>query len=149
MSSRLKRSAIGVILTISLASNVWAAPPKHLPEGTRTNNAWCFDLDESKDLLILDKSYDTCLGNSEKKDRQIKLFDKLVENTRAAVKIAESSVDVLNERNKNLYKMWKEENLKRHEAENKPNFGAWIGWGAAAVMAGVAASLAVVLAVKE
>jgi len=125
------------LIAIFLASSVQAAPPKHLPPGQRTADAWCFDLEESKTLLKLDSAHTACLEISAKREKEIENYDQLVAITKDAVKVTESSLATLKAENERLFKLWKDENLKRHEAENKPNFGAWIGWATAAVMTGV------------
>ena len=37
-----------------------------------------------------------------------------------------------------LFNLWKDENRRRHEAENRPAVGSWIAWSVAAVAAALA-----------
>ena len=69
MSKKLRQLVVGVILRISLASSAYAKP-KYLPDGERTTTAageqaWCFDLEESKELLEMDTNHFACAAENQ------------------------------------------------------------------------------------
>lgn len=68
-------------------------------------------------------------------------------NLREQIALNLEKLDTLEYENDRLFRKWKDENKKRHEAENKADY-AWIGWTAAAVLGASTLALGTVLVLK-
>ena len=140
MSKKSQRFATGVILIATcLATEVRAAPPKHLPAGSRqvSDAHWCFDLDSSRDLLIVDRNLTACLQDNALQTQKGLRAEQNVSDLTTALRLTTENVNALQGEVTHMTNLWKAENKKRHEAENMPDWGSWVGWGTAAVLAGV------------
>jgi hypothetical protein len=68
---------------------------------------------------------------------EVKHYEGLVENLYKQLKLQEENTTLLKEDRARLYEKWQTDNRLRHECENKPAFGSWVAWTAAAVMTAV------------
>jgi hypothetical protein len=121
-----------------------AEPPKHLPKETRedvgkpTERA-CYDFEGYKALLKLDNAHTACLARDKLHTEKDAKQEKVAADLRAQMKLLVDSNATLNAENERLFKLWKEENKRRHQAENKPQWGSWAGWTVAGVATAVLA----------
>ena len=106
-----------------------------------------FDLESTKELLQkLDcGAYHYRMRKVEKE----KLTGEITKNSllEATIVLYEEKQTILDGENTRLYEMWKVENKKRHESENKVGY-SWIGWTAAAVLAVTSLSFGVAFVLK-
>jgi hypothetical protein len=144
-----------IAICLAAATTTAAAdPPKHLPPGERINKGkpdekQCYTFPEFKILLKVDNALTVC--QTEKKLLEKKTQDqaKAIADLTAATKLQAASITDLKAENKRLFKLWKTENKKRHEAENKPRWGSWFGWGTAGVMTVATAILVTVIIIDD
>lgn len=130
-----------------------SVPLLELPEGKRLKTPQGtfqgYNLQEFKIILRIEADYKSW-GIQLPEYRKInKYLQQEVKNRDEQIMLMQTQMGVMSEDRERLFKKWKEENLKRHLAENKPEFGSWIAWGAAGVMTAVAAVLAGVLIARR
>lgn len=84
----------------------------------------------------------------------LNICESKTKKLQSIIDLRDQQVDLLKKNNKilkdeksRLFDRWKEENEKRHEAENKADW-SWIGWTAAGVLAVSTVTLGVVVVVK-
>ncbi len=143
---------IGVILTV-FCLNTDTSSADLLPKGERINagtpgEKQCYNLEEYKKILQITISYNNCVAANEVKDLTIVNLREQVVSLGASLALKESTVKALHDENKWLLSKWTAENKKRHEAENKPQWGTWVAWGVAAA-ATVAAGTAITIAITK
>ena len=153
MQSRIGKKSIAILaLTGCLLQGTAIAqvPPKNIPKGQRCvsegETFQCFDLDDYKELLKADVRYVKCLEHNrifETKEQKTKIQ---IFNLKKAIEIQEERTRNVEEYSNQLYILWLEENKKRHEAENEPQYGSWVLWattGTFAVTTAVLAGMAI------
>lgn len=108
----------------------------------------CYDLEGFKGLLKLDAELEGMLRLHTLLDNKVQQLEFILSNQESMLKNKSVSVVLLQNENERISNLWKQENKLRHEAENKPQAGAWLGWGLASMATFVAVVLGVTLAVK-
>ncbi|NJL54368.1 hypothetical protein HC928_03655 [bacterium] len=137
---------------------VLVAPPVHaqtyerfrLPEGTRLvvrgETYQGFDLGEYRELLHMDEDL------RQFSERLIVLQNQVTELSQAAtsltqaLRVSQSSIELLEEERTRLTELWEDENRRRHQAENRPEWD-WIPWTLSAVLAAAVVVLSIVVGV--
>lgn len=121
-------------------------PPEHIPEGHRCVSAGetfqCFDLEDYKQVLKADIRHGKCLERNEALEQKDQNARIQIFNLKKAVEIQEMRTEQVINDNRRIYQMWLEENKKRHEAENQPQYGSWLLWAATGTFAVTTAVLA-------
>jgi hypothetical protein len=128
-----------LIAILLMAGTATADPPKHLPKGERIDQGTpterqCYSATEFVQLLQLDAAHQACLKQRALLEDQNAELKTAVENLLEAAKLQAKAAEDLRADRDRMFELWKEENRRRHEAEQKPHWGSWLGWGTAAVM---------------
>lgn len=130
-----------------------AAQPKHIPAGeraaTEAGTRQCYDLAGYKTLLKFDVDYGTCLRVRDQLDEKAKLYEESAAALQKAVRVHEDSIALMQKDRDHWFDKWKDENKKRHLAENKPALGSYLAWGTAGVFAVATAVLVTVVFVDD
>lgn len=148
------RSRVGVTLIAICLAGQAVAEPQHLPQGKRITagdppaELQCYDLGGFKDLLKLDVNYASLLKEQKLLNSKIEAFGYMVDNLYDAVENQKTALKASEQQSDHLYKMWQEENLKRHRAENAPKPSTWIGWSVAGAFAVSTLVLGLIVVVK-
>lgn len=109
----------------------------------------CYDLVGFKALLKLDADYAMC------RELRRRLEDVVVHQRRAlkrkdeAIQKKDAILESCQAESQRVFDLWKDENRKRHEAEQAPRWGTWLSWGVAAVMTASTATLVTVMVLDE
>lgn len=126
---------------------------KELPDGSRIKTKdgtfQGYSLEEMKVILHIHADYRVWGKQIPLLKKQVGDLTILSMNQSHQINLSAVEAGVLRLERDTLFKKWKEENLKRHLAENKPAFGSWIAWGCVAVATTVAAVLAGILIAKK
>jgi hypothetical protein len=140
-------------LTVTCLTQTALAQPKHLPDGERINpgagdplEKQCYSSSAFIQLLELDNNHSACLKSNARLKEAEGYYKEIQLNLKKVIEAKDDNILILKKDNDRIHKMWKDENRKRHEAENKPNIGSWLGWSIAGVSTvAVAVLLAVVV----
>lgn len=120
-----------------------------LPEGRRCVvegvTYQCFNLEEYKELLRIDTDLESITEKYETSLEMISHLDEVNDSLRLQIEEKEEQISILSQERDRLFNKWKEENMLRLEAENKPALGNWVAWGTAAAEAGVILGLVLAL----
>lgn len=132
-----------ILIAISVlvaTTNLALAQPEHLPEGKRVNKGapdemQCYELEGFKTLLRLDADFSWCLKSKKKLDIKTKQQASVILSLEKIVQAKDDNILLLKKENVRLFNMWKDENKKRHRAENKTSLSTTLAWSAAGVFA--------------
>lgn len=127
------------MIAICLVAGTARAEPKHLPKGERVDQGkptekQCYSAVEFIQLLKLDNDHTTCLEQRELLSEEVAELKVATENLLEAAKLQAKAQEELQADRDKYFDLWKKENKARHECENKPHWGSWLGWGTAGVM---------------
>lgn len=129
------------------------AKPGEFPLGKRVKiegaELKCYTIPEYKKLMGLYVDLNTCTAKEVLLKQKIANLEKQAAIYNEIADLHLSSIKILTEENKRLFGLWKEENKKRHIAENKPQFGSWLSWGSAGVLAAASAVLLTVILLDD
>jgi hypothetical protein len=146
-------SALLVALVLAQPALVLARDRYRLPEGKRLKieqrTYQGYTLEEMKVLLKMDVDLEMYSKEIPKFREIIADKTELASELRKIIDAKDEQIRIVSTDKDRLFTKWAEENRKRHLAENKPNWGSWLGWTAAAAMTIVSVTLAVTLIVKE
>lgn len=138
-----------LLLVFLFPSMLIAQERYRLPDGTRTQvdgvTMQCFVFEEYRTLRLMDVELQAFYEASELWSRRLELLQERNENLTAQLLLANEAREVLQEAWTRTYEKWEEENRLRHEAQNKPNLSAAVGWGLAIVFMVVSLTLGVVV----
>ena len=131
-----------------------AEPPKHLPKGERIDEGkpteqQCYTFPEFQLLLKIDSALTACQTAKKLLEDKAEEHGAIILDLTKVISLQAASVGALQAENKRVFELWKDENKRRHEAENKPHWGSWAGWGTAGVMTAVTAILVTVILVDD
>jgi len=112
-------------------------------EGTRYQ---CFNLDEMKELLMLENELRYFETNYIQMFKKVSLLEDENRFLKGQVFSLEEDNTLLKLDRERISLKWEEENKLRLELENKPNFGNPIAWGIAGAEAGVIIALILAMA---
>jgi hypothetical protein len=137
-----------------MAMGTAAAEPQHLPKGERIDKGTpterqCYSQPEFLELLKLDNEHTTCLEQRRLLEKQTAELKSATQNLLEAAKLQAQAAEDLKADRDRLFALWKDENRRRHEAEQKPHWGSWLGWGTAAVMTVATAVLTGVVIARD
>ena len=128
------------------------AQPEHIPVGDRETvggeSLQCYDFENYKKLLIFDAAFEGCLRTNELLVERHKLEKQRSTAFEKIIALQQKSMIIIEKDNDRLFKDWKEENKKRHLAENRPMLGSYIAWSTAGAFAVATAVLSVIVIVK-
>jgi len=118
--------------------NLGTIQAQELPTGTRegvgtSNERVCYGFQDFKILLKIDQGFKDCKKQQELLKAQNTLLKEVVDTYKKVNTIQQDHISLLARRNDELFEAWKEENRKRHEAENIPQATNWLAWGIAGV----------------
>lgn len=99
----------------------------------------CLNFDEFTLLLEFEANMVECEMETDLKTEKIELLDLQVTELKLVTDLQKLTVDAMKVENERLFGLWKDENKKRHLAENKPHWGSWVGWTVAGVSTAVLA----------
>lgn len=123
-----------------------------LPQEKRVNVGGeihaCYDLPQYKELLKLDLDFQVVVNEKLILEKRLDNSLKQTELYKAAAEKQKETVDLYFAENERLYGLWKEENKKRHIAENKPMWGSWLSWGIAGAAMVATASMTTAYVLK-
>jgi hypothetical protein len=122
-----------------MATMVHADPQDHLPSGERRGASMCYDLDGFKQLLLLSAKFEAVENARAQFVEKTVVQRKIIDAYKATDHIQLDTIESLKNENSHLFDLWKDENKRRHEAENIPKWGGAVGWITAGVMTFVAA----------
>lgn len=138
---------IGKVLTSIFAILVTAssAAAEPLPQGRRVEVGremlHCFNFDEYKSLVVMNRELEAVSAEMVlDKERKV-LLSKEIDLLKGIQKVQVAQVKLFSDENERLFQLWKEENRKRHVAENKPAWGSYLAWSLAGVFAVSTATL--------
>lgn len=100
-----------------------------------------YTLEEFKILLRIHANYRNWGLQVPLLEKKSKDSESLANVRAKQLEIQDLEIDLLKRERTRLFEKWKQDNKLRHECENKPAFGNWIAWTAAAVMTAVAITL--------
>lgn len=122
-----------------------------LPLGRRcsvaTDTFQCFNLDEYRELLLMDEDLRYLNGLHSADIERIVVLTHASDELTASLEAANSSLSLLEAERLRLNALWEEENRLRHEAENRPDWN-WIPWTLAGGFAIATAVLAIIVGVQ-
>lgn len=104
-----------------------------------------FDLGGFRSLLSLDSDLYYALRENEQLRTYKLSCDTRLVALQQVLDTSSQQLDILRVERDRLYKDWREENIARHQAENKPRLGSWLGFTAAGVFGITTAVLATIL----
>ena len=144
MYKRLKTGMISIAILATANIALARIPPRGtlIHDGTEVKR--CLGVSDYKDVI---QTYEDEAHFREQYDRQKDIINEqksIILDYGKITRNQEKTIDLLNSENHRLYDLWKEENKKRHLAENKVTIGGIAGW----VSAGLFAALAVGMYVK-
>lgn len=136
-----------------MTSRLAQAQPKHLPKGERVNKGKpdekvCYTFKAFKTLLILDSDFTGCTKTQAKLKAKANEQSAVIKALERIAKLQGDNTKRLQTGYDRMFKLWAAENKKRHQAENKPNLSATLGWTAAGALAVATAVLFTVVVVK-
>lgn len=99
----------------------------------------CLNFDEFTLLLEFEASMVECEMETDLKDEKIELLELQITDLKIITQLQKQTGDAMKVENDRLFGLWKDENKKRHLAENKPHWGSWMGWTVAGVSTAVLA----------
>lgn len=119
-------------------SSSTAAAQSNLPQGTREgkntpNERVCYGLSEFKVLLKLDSDLSACAKTAKLLLQKIDVQEDQIDLFKRLTAAQDQIIQLQQAHNKALFEAWKEENKRRHEAENVPSVSSWLGWSVAGV----------------
>lgn len=124
-----------ILLVLFLSSKAYADVPRGTPINVGNNDIReCYTIEQFKQLLILDENYNNEKNKNYELSKKVNLQVKQIDFLNQEIIDYKYNNDLLEKENTRLYTMWKTENKKRHEAEEKPSFSAFAGWGTASVL---------------
>lgn len=124
--------------------NIPTGEPKVI-QGTRFQ---CYPFEDFKKLLLVDAQFSSCKKIKGFLEEKNQLEQEKSVNLSKVIDLQGRSIKTLERENERLFKDWKEENKKRHLAENKPMIGSYVAWGTAGAFAVATAVLSVIVIVK-
>ena len=142
-------SKIGTMLLVFALVRVASAQPlpEDFPEGEVIENKMCYDIEGFKIIAKYAIDSKSCAESKKVLEKTIDTQKEAITSLEKAIDLHEESISVLKQENTRLFDLWKEENKKRHEAENVPKWGsaeAWIAAGVATLVAGGAVTYAII-----
>lgn len=108
-----------------------------------------YTLEEFKVILKIHASYKSWGKQVPHLKGLVSNLTELSQNYSKQLKLTKEQLEIANKDRDRLTKKWTEENWKRHLAENKPAFGSWVAWGAAAGFAALSVVLVSVIMSKD
>jgi len=129
------------------AKTAKAELPKGDRRGSGSSEVMCYDLENFTLLLQMDSDLTICHAEVTIRTHLADDLKLQVKTLKELVAVTEDNNTILKTENTRLFELWKEENKRRHEAENAPKWGSWMGWivaGVATAVAGGAITYAVV-----
>src|SRR5262249_46738046 len=124
----------------------------HVPNDFRLQSGGqtyaCFDVPGYKLLLEMDAALAEVTKIKSVLETELIQKNEQIDNLNKVVQIQENSIQALKANNDRLSEQWKQENLKRLQAENVPKIGGAVGWIIAGVLAATSAVLLTVVLVK-
>lgn len=110
-----------------------------LPPGKRLNiggeTYQCYNFDEQKKIFGLEFDLGFCNRSKQLLEEKLKIQINTIDDLTKTVESQRHDINILTSRSNRLQEMWEQENKKRLEAENKPNYGG-LSW---LVIAGIGA----------
>lgn len=143
-----------VTLAVAILPLRLAAQPKHLPPGVRTQvgtppaEMQCYDLGGFKELLKIDANLTSAERMGELLSQKVTDQDTIIQNQQQELALRQNSGLILQTENTRLFDLWKEENKRRLEVENRPAM-SWVPWAVAAAAGVAALSLGAVLVIRR
>lgn len=142
------------MLTLTLmVGNVYAQPSSNFPpsqivlvDGERHQ---AFNREGFTRLLRLDADLVYTLRLVEHQRIVISRLENANTSLLQAIEAAERSIETLQAERTRLHSRWTEENLRRHELENKPNLSAAFGWTFAALFAVIALTVGITVGITK
>lgn len=122
-----------------LTATTQADPADHLPPGTRTGDSICYDLPQFKVLLTLAANYEDADAERDNLNKKVDAQKEMIDIYAAAEIIQDDIISSLEVDRDIMFEKWKDENKRRHVAENVPQWVGSAGWIVAGVMTLVAA----------
>ncbi len=113
--------------------------PKGEPKTIDGNRYQCLNFDEFKLLLEMEADMVECEKETDLKSEKIAALETINAQLKTIVALQKLSIGNLNTEKDRLFNLWKADNKRMHEAENKPHLGSWLGWTAAGVATAVLA----------
>lgn len=133
----LQKIGLTWIISFLIANNVFA---QTLPKGQRLDigpgdTRQCYKFDEYRDLLKYQIDCQACNQTNDILNQKLITQSEIIDKQDKILKLKDDDLKIAQGEKDRLFKMWSEENLQRHQLENKPSFGGWLGWTAAGVFA--------------
>jgi hypothetical protein len=132
-----------VILSLSSAALANPFPPSQR-KNFDGQTYQCFDFEGYKSLVITHQELEKTIDEVDLLEEKNQLLTDQVVNLQEIRKLNEEKIELFQTENERLYKLWQEENKKRHLAEERPTFN-WLAWTAAGTFATSTLVLSLVL----
>lgn len=104
------------------------------PVGSSKTHA-CFDFAGMKVLLKINEKRLTLQEINQDLKEILNGKESIIRAQGKQIGLLKNSLQVSKGEADHWFRRWKEENEKRHEAENEPRFNEYLGWGTAGVFA--------------
>ncbi len=135
----LKTGKILSILLVVLAFSRSALAEPALPPGKWHDidgkSYMCYDLTGFKQLVLLAMERNKLVVDVNTLTKQMSLLRDITGLQEKVIAVRDQQVALIKGENERMFKLWQEENKKRHDAEERPDWSAILGWGTAGVFA--------------
>lgn len=130
-----------ILLSLILLTPLRSRADIIFPPGERTNLGTsakpdyrqCYNINDYKQLLLLQINYSSCLETKTVLEEKVIVQDQIIIKLERVVKLQDETIKIQDSQKTKFFDMWKTENLKRYELENKPKIKEWVAWSLAAL----------------